>query len=223
MTTKGNLDETLCVCPSSFFRILFLVFPSLALAQTSNAQRRITQAVDEKNLVVLKGNTHPMARQAFDRGSAPGSLPMNRMLLVLRHAPDRKQPSRTFSPSSRMNPRHAPPVADSQQYGETFGPSDADLQAVTSWLGSHGFAVARVANGRHVIESPGTAAQVQQAFTSPSSFSSCRKGSLANPPTRKSPRPRQCRGWRKTLHNFTPKATTHFPDNSAASKTLARP
>src|SRR5215467_6945176 len=46
----------------------------------------ITQALDESRLTVLKGNTHPMARPEFDLGTAPATLPMERMLLVLKRS-----------------------------------------------------------------------------------------------------------------------------------------
>lgn len=48
----------------------------------------ITQPVDEQQLTVLKGNTHPLARPQFDLGSAPATLPMQRMLLVLKRGPE---------------------------------------------------------------------------------------------------------------------------------------
>ena len=59
----------------------------VTVAQSANLQSRISQAVDEKNLVTLKGNTHPLAASPYDRGEAPANLPMNRMLLVLQHSP----------------------------------------------------------------------------------------------------------------------------------------
>jgi hypothetical protein len=42
----------------------------------------ITEAIDESRLTTLRGNTHPLARPEFDLGTAPASLPMQRMLLV---------------------------------------------------------------------------------------------------------------------------------------------
>ena len=57
------------------------------VAQSADVQSRISQAVDDKNMVTLKGNTHPMATAQYDRGEAPGGLAMNRMLLVLQHTP----------------------------------------------------------------------------------------------------------------------------------------
>src|SRR6267154_3452203 len=60
--------------------------------QTSPAEPRplITQPIEESNLTVLKGNTHPLARPEFDLGTAPATLPMQRMLLVLKHSPEQE-------------------------------------------------------------------------------------------------------------------------------------
>lgn len=49
-------------------------------------------------------------------------------------------------------------------FGQQFGPSDQDIQAITAWLQSYGFQVTQVGRGRTTIEFSGTAAQVQQAF-----------------------------------------------------------
>jgi hypothetical protein len=51
-----------------------------------------------------------------------------------------------------------------QQFGQQFGPSDQDIQTITTWLQSHGFQVAPISNGRTIVEFSGTAAQVQEAF-----------------------------------------------------------
>src|SRR5215831_674427 len=52
-------------------------------AQTPVVPSRITQAVDAGRMIALRGNTHPWAQAQFDRGAAPATLPMQRMLLVL--------------------------------------------------------------------------------------------------------------------------------------------
>ena len=137
----------------------------VTVAQSANVQSRISQVVDEKNLVTLNGNTHPLAASQFDRGEAPGNLPMNRMLLVLQHSPAQESVIRQLlaeqqNQSSPNFHRWLTP----QQYGQMFGPSEQDVQKVTSWLQSHGFEVAHVSPGRHVIEFSGTASQVQEAF-----------------------------------------------------------
>src|SRR5690349_17871681 len=71
--------------------VFLLAFPSgRATAQTSNIPARITQAVDEKNLVVLRGNVHPLARSEFDQGPVPDGQPLKRMLLLLQRSPDQQ-------------------------------------------------------------------------------------------------------------------------------------
>ena len=64
------------------FTALFalLSIPALqASAQNTFVQSRITQAVDESQLTVLKHNTYPLARAEFDRGPVSYThLPLKR-------------------------------------------------------------------------------------------------------------------------------------------------
>jgi len=125
----------------------------------------ITQAVDESNLVVLRGNTHPLALPQYDQGAVSPDLALHRMLLVLKRSPaqeaaldqllDAQQDNSSPSYHQWLTP---------QQFGQQFGPADQDIQTITTWLGSHGFQVASVSNGRTVIEFSGTASQVADAF-----------------------------------------------------------
>ncbi len=157
--------------PAHFLRILLffaffsLLLPLRALAQIAPAPARITQAVDEANLTVLKGNTYFLARAKYDRGAAPSSLPMNRMLLVLQRSP--QQESALELLLDQQQDQSSPNFhlwLTPQQFGQQFGPSDQDVEKITSWLQSHGFQVAAISNGRTVIEFSGTAGQVQEAF-----------------------------------------------------------
>jgi subtilase family serine protease len=50
------------------------------------------------------------------------------------------------------------------QFGQQFGVSQADQDAIAGWLESQGFTVNSVAAGRRSIEFSGTANQVEQAF-----------------------------------------------------------
>jgi Pro-kumamolisin, activation domain/Bacterial Ig-like domain (group 3) len=134
-------------------------------AQTANVPSRITQAIDEENLTVLHGNTHPFARAAYDRGVAPPDLPAERMLLVLKRSSQQEAALETLleqqqnASSSNFHQWLTP-----EQFGQQFGPSDQDIQAIVSWLELHGFQVAGVSNGRTVIEFSGLTSQVQEAF-----------------------------------------------------------
>ena len=65
----------------------FLIFGSSHAAEQT---ARLTQAVDEKHLVVLPGNVHPLARPEFDQGPVADAQPLKRMLLLLRRSPDQE-------------------------------------------------------------------------------------------------------------------------------------
>jgi hypothetical protein len=62
-----------------------LLLPQTAASEATSPL--ITQPVEESRLTVLKGNTHPLARPQFDLGTASPTLPMQRMLLVLKRSP----------------------------------------------------------------------------------------------------------------------------------------
>jgi subtilase family serine protease len=152
-------------------RFLLLVFvlgsliPLRVSAQVNQAPARITQAVNETRLTVLRGNTHPLARPQFDRGPAPATLPMDRMLLVLKRSPEQEAALEKFmaeqqDPSSRNFHKWLTP----QEFGQRFGPADQDIQTIKSWLESRGFQVGNVSKGRTVIEFSGTAGEVRETF-----------------------------------------------------------
>jgi Pro-kumamolisin, activation domain/Bacterial Ig-like domain (group 3) len=143
-------------------------FSSNTLSNSSSVATRITQSVDENQRLVLKGNTHPLARPQFDQGAAPADLPMNRMLLVLKRSPQQESALRQLldEQQDKASPNfHKWLTPD--EFGQKFGPADQDLQVTTNWLKQHGFRIGKVARGRTVIEFSGTAAQVQEAFGTP--------------------------------------------------------
>lgn len=122
-------------------------------------------AIDESSLISLKGNHHPLAIPANDRGEAAPELPMERMLLVLKRDAGAESALEQLlaEQQNKSSPRfHA--WLSPEQFGAQFGPSEADLQKLRGWLESHGFRVNRVARGGMAIEFSGNAAQVKEAF-----------------------------------------------------------
>jgi subtilase family serine protease len=142
-----------------------LYFSLLAAAQAAKVPARITQPVDLENLVTLRGNTHPLARPEYDQGAAPDSLPTERILLVLQRSAEQEAALRNLLDEQQIksSPNYHMWLTP-EQFGQQFGPADADIQAVTDWLTSQGFQVSHVAAGRTVIEFSGTAGLVRQAF-----------------------------------------------------------
>ncbi len=158
-----TLTSTVCAGLAAFLMLLFVAQGSSA--QTHAVPSRITAPVDDTVTVQLKGNIHPLARPEFDRGVVPDSQPMSRMLLLLQRSPgqetalqlmiDAQQTKGSASYHTWLTP---------EQFGQQFGPSDEDMQAVTDWLTHQGFQIAKVAAGRNAIEFSGNVAQVRTAF-----------------------------------------------------------
>src|SRR5260370_34207513 len=151
---------------------LAVLFSALSFAQESAIQTSpvpqqashplIVQPIDESQLTVLKGNTHPLARPEFDLGTAPAALPMQRMLLVLKHSPEQEFALNKLldDQQDKSSPSYHKWLTP-DEYGAQFGPTDADLQTITTWLQSHGFQVGST-KGRTVLEFSGSASQVQE-------------------------------------------------------------
>src|SRR5271156_6485169 len=157
--------KPIIVCACVLAVLSVAVLSRSSAAQSTVAPSLITQPIDEGNLVVLRGNTHPLARGKYDQGPAPSSLAMDRMMLVLKTTPAQGAALETLlaQQQDRSSPNYHKWLTP-QEFGAQFGASDADIQKITSWLESHGFQIDNVANGRNVIQFSGNAAQVQSAF-----------------------------------------------------------
>jgi uncharacterized repeat protein (TIGR01451 family) len=136
----------------------------LALAAPA-AFARGQRVIDDSDRVVLRGNTHPQARPDFERGVAPPALPMARMIISMQIPADRRAALEQLlagqqDPASPNYHRWLTP----EEFGRQYGPDQADIDAVTGWLGSHGFTVEEVARGGGWINFSGTAAAVKRAF-----------------------------------------------------------
>ena len=134
-------------------------------AAQTRADIRIVSPIDDNQLVTLKGNVHPDAVAKNDRGPVSASLPMRGLVLVLSRSADQQAAFDAYVQSEydSSSPNfHQWLTAD--QIGQRFGPSDADVAAITGWLTSRGFAVSHTAKDRMTITFGGTAGQVQSAF-----------------------------------------------------------
>src|SRR5260370_24548995 len=136
-----------------------------ASAQTQTVRARITEAVDETNRVQLRGNVHPLAWREFAQGVVADSQPMNRMLLLLQRSPEQQAALSALMEEqlTKGSPNYHKWLTP-EDFGKQFGPADADIQAVTDWLTSHGFQVSKVSKGRTMVEFSGTVLQIRNAF-----------------------------------------------------------
>jgi len=134
-------------------------------AQPTPVSARIVSAIDERNLVTLTGNVHPLARPEFDRGPAADGQALHRMLLVLqRGAAQESALQQLLADQQNKASINFHKWLTPAEYGVQFGPADADLEAVTGWLAAQGFTDIKVGAGRIAVEFSGNVAQVRNAF-----------------------------------------------------------
>jgi subtilase family serine protease len=126
----------------------------------------VTATIDESVLVTLGGNTPPAAaRSENDRGAVADSMRFEHMLLLLKRDPDTEARLQ-----SRIEAMHTPGSAEFHQWltpeqlGAQFGANPQDVQAIKSWLQSHGFVVNRLYKNGLVLDFSGTAKQLRTAF-----------------------------------------------------------
>jgi pro-kumamolisin-like protein/Big-like domain-containing protein len=138
---------------------------SIARPQSAIVPDRITQLVDSQHTVILPGNTHPLARAEYDHGLVADSQPLSRMLLLLQRSPQQDAALQQLleDQQNKLSPGYHRWLTP-EQFGAAYGPSDADLKAITNWLASRGFTQVRVGAGRTVIEFSGNVGQVRNAF-----------------------------------------------------------
>jgi trimeric autotransporter adhesin len=139
-------------------------FPLAAQTHTP-VQPRVTQAIDPNTVVALRGNTHPLAQSKFDTGVAAGSLPADRLLLILKRSAQQEADLRQYlaSVQDKDSPNYHKFLTP-EQFGQLYGPADSDIAAVTGWLQGQGFLVNKVSKGRTTVEFSGNSGQVQSAF-----------------------------------------------------------
>jgi subtilase family serine protease len=151
------------------------VLPSLGLATdtasaalagiNTNETPRVTATIDNRALTAV-ANTHlSLVAKTEPTQSVADSLPMNHMQLVLK-----RSGLRANALSKLIADQHDPSSAKFHQwltpaqFGQTFGVSDADIAAVSSWLKSQGFTVNGVYPNKMQIDFSGTAGSVKRAF-----------------------------------------------------------
>jgi uncharacterized protein (TIGR03437 family) len=148
--------------------LLILLFAGLSPAFTgisAAAPDRVTRPVKSDQVRVVRGNVHPLARAAFDRGTVDASLRLDHIMLVF--APSAAQQSdldqflvSQQNPSSQNFHQWLTPG----QFADRFGISTSDNSKVVAWLQSEGLTVNESGRGRNWVTFSGTAGQVSRAL-----------------------------------------------------------
>jgi subtilase family serine protease len=142
-----------------------LTFPMASNAQEAPSAVRIVNRVDENQLVMLKGNTHPSANAKNDLGIVNSSLSMPDLTLVLSRGSEQQAAFEAFVASQydSGSPNYHRWLMP-EEIGAKYGPAQADITTISNWLTGHGFAVSKIAKDRMSIRFSGTAGQVESTF-----------------------------------------------------------
>ena len=166
-----------------FRTVLFIAMVSLALSLFSPAMfaatvytnarpaARVTKQVDNGKRTILYGHVPHVVASASavgkvrDTGRLDPKTAMQGMRLVLRSSPeqsrelrrviDEQQDKRTANFHQWVTP---------EEFGNSFGVDQNDIDKVTDWLTKQGFTVDNVTKSKRVIQFSGTSGQVEQAF-----------------------------------------------------------
>ncbi|GAB2587066.1 hypothetical protein GCM10027066_30560 [Dyella jejuensis] len=126
---------------------------------------QITQAPNNNDRVTLEGNVSPFATASNDRGRVEDATVLDHMFLQLKRPADREAALETFMQQqlTKGSPNYHQWLT-AAEFGQQYGPSQMDIDTVTSWLKSQGFTVNRVYDSGMTIDFSGTAGQVHSAF-----------------------------------------------------------
>src|SRR5277367_1566414 len=126
---------------------------------------RIRAEVDERLIVRLAGNLHPMARPEYDEGPTEPDFRMQRMILSLQSSAAQEQAlERLIEKQQDPGSPQYHHYLSASEFADRFGVSRGDVNRVTAWLEGHGMTVDEVPEGNRSIVFSGTASQVQSAF-----------------------------------------------------------
>src|ERR1041385_1861114 len=133
--------------------------------QRTEQRRRINKPLDDRRAVRLPQTRHPRTRQARDIGRVAADLPMERVILTLKGAPEQEAELENFLAQQHdASSPHFHEWLTPQQFGERLGAPAADIDTISHWLRAHGMRINSVANGRRQIEFNGRARQIEEAF-----------------------------------------------------------
>ena len=137
------------------------------LAQSSReAAVRVTQSVNESEVIARPGNIHPAVflSTTQDLGPISDDRQFDHMYLQLQRTPDQAQALQQYldglaDPKSEQYHKWGTAARFAQQ----FGLAQADIDAVKNWLQSHGLAVNAIYPNL-VVDFSGAAKQVSETF-----------------------------------------------------------
>ena len=151
-------------CKVVWFLICVLPFCALQVF-AQGLEPRVRLPINDGSRVVLAGSRSPRIADAQDLGPVPPDMEVPGITLAFRRSTAQEAELKDLlaaqqDPASPLYHHWLTP----ETFAARFGVADSDIEAVESWLVSHGFRIERVARSRDRITFSGTAAQVQATF-----------------------------------------------------------
>ena len=142
----------------------FLITP-VAQPQGRAPTPRIVSAIDENSLRRLDGNVPHAVSTAIDQGEADSATQLTHIRLVLSRTPAQEAALDRYL--AELQDKSSPNFhkwLTPERFGALYGPADADIETLTSWLESHGLKVESASKGRTNIAFAGSVADVEETF-----------------------------------------------------------
>jgi subtilase family serine protease len=145
--------------------LLLLIAGLLSSVSYAVTADRIATEINPQQMVALKGNVHGLAQSRSDLGRADASKMLHGVTLVFRPSTAQQQELDNLlaQQQDRSSPNYHKWLTPSQ-FADRFGMTRADIQRISAWLQSQGFAVNSVSNSRNEISFDGTVSQIEVVF-----------------------------------------------------------
>ena len=145
---------------------VFLLTLGVSLSAFPQAMpiNRITQAIDDRETVVLRGNVKPLVQAATDQGRMDGGTPLTISMVFKKTAAQEADLEKLLAEQQNPSSPNYHKWLTPQQFADRFGMSPGDIANVKSWLESQGFKVERVANSRTQVWFSGPVSTIETVF-----------------------------------------------------------
>ena len=132
---------------------------------TVQPRARIVAALDVTRRVTLRGTIPTAIRGAVDGGRIADSTPLAHMKLVITRSAEQESALQGLLAEQQdsSSPNYHQWMTP-EEFAAHFGPAQADVRTITSWLESQGFSVDGLARGGQTVDFSGNAGQVRAAF-----------------------------------------------------------
>ncbi len=135
-------------------------------AQSAEPAQRLTAEISDSSRSTLPGSLHPLAQAGYSTGRLAGVTQIHGMTIFFQRTAAQQAELETLL-ADQQNPAspHFHQWLTPEQFAARFGMNSSDIARVQSWLEQQGFRVDSVARSLTFITFSGTAAQVEQAFS----------------------------------------------------------